>query len=240
MKIPFFKKNKDKDQTKKKVFFVFTTIGDLGGLLVSLIYVSFVALSMIVGFGEDWLNWVMLSVTILYIGFFLFKIFYLNKHAQNPGRVKRVVKVSKKYFKLVMRIINATFVTLTLISTQQGEENIFAMVGVLVVGLTFIITVFWDICGYFIRRKIHQFAHSWSQLTHEEKAERIEQLVTGLIKSVNEAAIIDDYFDVALNIQRMIGAKLNDRVKLADARRIEHPTEVHEEVIVEAEGEIKK
>jgi hypothetical protein len=60
------------------------------------------------------------------------------------------------------------------------------------------------------------------ELSHEEKAERIEQLVSSLIKSVNNAAIIDDYFDVVLNIQRLISTKLNDRVRLADARRLEY------------------
>jgi hypothetical protein len=234
----FKKKNADgslsKDKAKKKFALVFTTIGDVGGLIVSFIYISFVALSMIVGFGENWLNWVMLSVTVLYVGFFIFKIAYLNRAMQHVGRMAKIVKISKKYFKLAMRIINATFVVLSLVSTQQGNDNVFALTGVVVVGLTFIITILWDIVSYFIRRKIHNFARSWAELIHDEKAERIEQLVTGLITSVNNAAIIDDYFDVALNIQRMIGKKLNDRVRLAEARRIEHtPTQdddTHEEV----------
>jgi len=221
----FFRKKQNgelpNNKAKKKFALVFTTIGDVGGLIVSLIYVAFVALSMIVDFGEPWLNWVMLSVTVLYIGFFIFKIAYLNRTMQHVGRMKKIVKVSKKYFKLAMRVINATFVVLSLVATQVGNDNVFALWGVIIVALTFIITILWDIIVYFIKRKIHNFAKSWSSLSHDEKAERIEQLLTGLITSVNNAAIIDDYFDVALNIQRMIGAKLNDRVRLAEARRIE-------------------
>jgi len=95
------------------------------------------------------------------------------------------------------------------------------MIGVMVVAFTFIFTVLWDIGSFFVRKKVHDFAESWAQLSHEEKAERIELLMAGLIKSVNNAAIIDDYFDVALNIKRMIDSKLNDRVRLVDARRAE-------------------
>jgi len=222
----FFKRNRSagesKQKAKKKVFLVFTTIGDVGGLIVSFIYVSFVALSIYLNFGDPIINWIMLGITVAYIGFYLFKMVYLNKNTQNSGRVKRIVKISKKYTKLAIRIINAVFVTLTLVNTHIYDgENAFAMIGVMVVALTFIITVLWDIGNLVIRRKMQQFTQSWTKLGHEEKAERIELLLTGFIKSINDAAIIDDYFDVALNIQRMIGAKLNDRVRLADARRAE-------------------
>ena len=220
----FFQKNKpvgEKAKAKKKVFLVFTTVGDAIGLIVSFIYVSFVVLSMILRFGDNVLNAIMLGITIPYMGFFVIKILFLNKRMQNPGKVKRIVNRTKKYVKLGIRIINAAFVTLTLINAHNGEDNIFAMIGVMVVAFTFIFTVLWDIGSFFVRKKVHDFAESWAQLSHEEKAERIELLMAGLIKSVNNAAIIDDYFDVALNIKRMIDSKLNDRVRLVDARRAE-------------------
>jgi len=220
-----------KNKAKKKFAFVFTTIGDVGGLFVSLIYVAFVAMSIWMEFGNPVINWIMLGITIIYIGFFFFKIFYLNKYTEDAGRVKRIVKISKKYSKLAIRIINATFVTLTLINAR-GEEDILALIGVMTVAFTFIFTITWDVVNFFVRKKIHDFAESWKQLSHDEKAERIEHLVSNLIKSVNNAAIIDDYFDVVLNIQRMISAKLNDRVRLADARRTEQDVG-NDEVIIE-------
>jgi len=234
----FFNRNKpvgEKGKTKKKAFLVFTTVGDAINLLVSFIYVAFVVLSMAIppGFGDKFLNAIMLGITIPYMGFFVVKIIFLNTRMQNPGKVKRVVKISKKYVKLAIRIINAAFITLTMINAHNSNnDNTFAMIGVMVVAFTFIFTVLWDIGSFFIRKKVHDFAQSWAQLSHEEKAERVEHIVTDLIRNINNAAIIDDYFDVALNIKRLIDGKLNDRVRLAEARRADSQGEV---VLIEGE-----
>jgi len=235
---------KQKSKAKKKFFMFFATIADVGSLVVALIYVSFVVLSMIVKFGEPWLNWTMFGITVAYIVFFLFKISYLNKTMQSAGRMKRIVKLSNKYTKLAMRIINAVFVTLSLIATQHGQDNTFAMLGVMVVGLTFVITIMWDIGNFIVRRKIQDFTASWRSLSTEEKAERIELLLSGFIRSINNAAILDDYFDVGLNIKRMVATKMGDRVRISDARRATPKNEIEytgdESSDEEVKGEAKE
>lgn len=215
------RRNKTPQFSKQKAFMLFTTIADVGALFVALIYTAYVVLLMVVLDKFTWLNWAMLGITVAYIAFFIFKIFYLNKTMQYTGRIKRTVKLANKYTKLGMRIINATFVILSLVETQLNDSHTLALVGVLIVGVTFIVTILWDIANFVLRRKLQEFTVAWNQLSQEEKSERVELLLSGFIRSINNAAILDDYFDVGMNLKRMVGTKLGDRVRLADARRAE-------------------
>jgi len=219
------RKNKVAPFTKQKAFMFFATVADVGSLFMAMIYIAYVGLMMIMGLGVEWLNWVMFFITIAYIGFFFFKIFYLNKTMMQTGRMKRIVKMSNKYTKLGMRLINAAFVILSLIGVQLGESHTFALIGLLIVGITFVVSILWDIGNFIVRRKVQDFLVAWNQLSQEEKSERIELLVSGFLRSINNAAIFDDYFDVGLNIKRMVGTKLGDRIRISDARRIESPQE---------------
>ena len=220
-----FKKDKGSVAAKRKAFMFFTTVADIGSLFVAFIYITYVILLMVLGLGVVWLNWVMLSITLLYIGFFFYKIFYLNKVMEHTGKMKRIVKRANKYTKLGMRIINAMFVALSLVGVQLGESHVVALIGILVVGVTFIVSILWDLGNFFVRKKIQEYTIAWNQLSQEEKAERVELIMSGFIRSINNAAILDDYFDVGLNLKRMVGTKLGDRARLADARRIEAPVE---------------
>lgn len=222
------RRSKTPQFSKQKAFMFFTTVADVGALFVALIYVAYVALLMVVLDKFTWLNWAMLGITVAYIGFFIFKIFYLNKTMQQTGRIKRTVKLANKYTKLGMRFINATFVILSLIGTQLNDSHTLALVGVLIVGVTFIITILWDIGNFVLRRKLQDFTVAWNELSQEEKSERVELLLSGFIRSINNAAILDDYFDVGMNLKRMVGTKLGDRVRLADARRAAEPLEAGE------------
>ena len=213
------RKNKTPEISKHKAFMFFTTIADVGALLVSFIYIAYVTIMMYMRGKPIWLDWVMLSITILYVGFFFFKIFYLNKTMMNTGRIKKIVKRANKYTKFGMRIINAVFVVLSLIGSQRSDAHAFALVGVLILGVTFVVSILWDIGNFILRRKVQEFMVAWNQLSQEEKAERVELVVSGFIRSINNAAVFDDYFDVGLNIKRMVGTKIGDRIRLADARR---------------------
>lgn len=219
-------KKKSQPISKQKAFMFFTTIADVGALFVALIYVSYVGIMMYMRPKAVWLDWVMLSITLLYIIFFVFKILVLNKTMTHVGRIKRIVKFANKYTKLGMRIINAAFVILSLIGSQRNDAHAFALVGVLVVGVTFIVSILWDIGNFVLRRKIQEFTIAWDTLSQEEKSERIELLLTGFIRSINNAAILDDYFDIGMNVKKMVGTKLGDRIRLADARRIEAPQDL--------------
>lgn len=219
------RKNKAPTISKQKTFMFFTTVADIGALFIALIYISYVGIMMYMRPTPIWIDWVMLTITILYISFFLFKLFYLNKTMKNVGRIKKIVKLSNKYTKLGMRTVNAAFVILSLIGAQRSDAHAFALVGVLVLGVTFIITILWDIGNFILRRKIQEFTVAWNELSQEEKQERIELLLSGFIRSINNAAVMDNYFDVGLNLKTMVASKLNDRVRLADARRLDATTQ---------------
>lgn len=219
------RKNKAPTISKQKTFMFFTTVADIGALFIALIYISYVGIMMYMRPTPIWIDWVMLTITILYISFFLFKLFYLNKTMKNAGRIKKIVKLSNKYTKLGMRTVNAAFVILSLIGAQRSDAHAFALVGVLVLGVTFIITILWDIGNFILRRKIQEFTVAWNELSQEEKQERIELLLSGFIRSINNAAVMDNYFDVGLNLKTMVASKLNDRVRLADARRLDATTQ---------------
>jgi len=213
------RKNKAPEFSKQKAFMFFTTIADVGALLVALIYISYVGLMMYFELGTTWINWAMLGITIAYICFFVFKLAYLNRTMTNTGRIKRTVKYANKYTKFGMKLINATFVLLSFVGVHAGEDNTMALVGVMIVAITFIVSILWDIGNYIVRRKVGEMMVAWNELSHEEKSERVELLISGFLRSINNAAIMDDYFDVGLNIKRMVGAKMGDRIRLADARR---------------------
>jgi len=223
-------KRKEPNLSKQQAFMFFTTVADVGALCVALIYISYVVLLMAVLGFTTWLNWTMLGITIAYILFFLYKIFFLNRTMKHTGRIKRTVKIANKYTKLGMRLINATFVILSLIGTQLNDSHTLALVGVLIVGMTFLTSILWDIGNFIVRRKIQEFTVSWNKLSHEEKTERIELLVSGFLRSINNAAVVDDYFDIGLSVKRMVGEKMGekmgDRIRLADARRATHVDEV--------------
>jgi len=216
-----FRKNKMPTISKQKAFMFFTTIADVGSLIIALVYISFVGLMVYLRLGTVWLNWAMFGITVAYIGFFIFKIFYLNKKMTRTGRIKRVVKLANKYTKLGMRGINAAFVVLSLLSVQFGVNQGVALIGVLVVAVTFVVTVLWDIGNFVLRRKIQEYTIAWNSLSKEEKAERIELLMAGFIRSLDNVAGIEEYFDVGINVKKMMDNRMGERIRLADARRVD-------------------
>lgn len=200
---------------------LFTTIADVGALVVALVYICFVALMIYLKLGTPWLNQAMFGITVAYIAFFLFKIFYLNKKVTRTGRIKRIVKFANKYTKLGMRMINAAFVILSLISVQFGVNQGVALIGVLIVGVTFVVTVLWDIGNFIMRRKIQEYAYAWNSLSRDEKAERIELVMEGFMRSLDNIAAIDEYVDVGVSVKKMVDNRLGERMRLADARRVD-------------------
>ena len=213
---------------------LFTTIADVGALVVALVYISYVGLMVYLNLGTRWLNLAMFGVTVAYIAFFLFKLFYLNKKMTRTGKIKRVVKMANKYTKLGMRLINAAFVILSLISVQFGVNQGVALIGVLIVGVTFVVTVLWDIGNFVLRRKIIDYTVAWNSLSREEKAERIELLMAGFMRSLDNISGIDEYVDVGVSVKKMMDSRIGDRIRLADARRVDPYDESHCEEPLEA------
>jgi hypothetical protein len=213
-----------KKTTKQKAFMFFTTVGDIASLFMAVIYIAYVALMLTIdgGLGVTWLNWTMFGITVAYIAFFFFKIFYLNRVVSQTGKVRKIVNRANKYTKLGMRLINAAFVITSMIALEQlDESHIVPLIGVFIVGITFVVSILVDIGAWYLRKKIHELTVSWHELSQEEKSERVELFLSGFIRSINNNAIVDDYFDVGMNIKRMVGAKMSERIRLADARRVD-------------------
>jgi len=146
--------------SKQQAFFIFATVADIGSLFMTIFYIAYVSLMMALDVGELWLNLTMVVITVLYSWFVLFKIIYLNRVLQKAGRVKRVVKMSQKYTRFFLRIINAAFVVLALIGTQFWESvnfsHIIAIVGIVVMSISLFLSIIWDIFTFMIRHSIKQ------------------------------------------------------------------------------------
>jgi len=140
---------------KQKAFLALATLTDIGSLIMSFFYIAYVVLMIILKVGPGWLNGVMVAITVLYSWFVLFKIVYLNRVMQRAGRVKRIVKMSSKYTKFVLRVINAAFVILTLIGTRFWDSveigHIIAIIGIVVMSLSLALSIFLDVVGFVIR-----------------------------------------------------------------------------------------
>jgi len=144
--------------SKEKAFFVFATLADIGSLFMALFYISYVVLMMLLKVGPLWLNLTMVGITVLYSWFVLFKLVYLNKIMQRAGRVKRIVKMSQKYTRFVLRIINAAFVILSIIGAGEaiGVGSVIAIVGIVFMCISLFVSIVWDIMTFVIRHSIKQ------------------------------------------------------------------------------------
>jgi len=137
-----------------------TTLADVGGLIMALFYIAYVGLMILLKVGPLWLNLTMVGITVLYSWFVFFKIIYLNRVMQRAGRVKRIVKMSSKYTKFVLRIINAAFVILTLVGTQFWESvnfgHVIAIIGIVIMCISLFLSIVWDIWNFVIRFGVKQ------------------------------------------------------------------------------------
>ncbi|MCL2177787.1 MAG: hypothetical protein FWB72_07615, partial [Firmicutes bacterium] len=131
---------------------LFATVADVSSVLMALVYISYVTMLLIFEVGQVWLNWAMLGVAFAYIIFFGIKIFVLNRN--NPSlRMRRITNRIYKYTKYGMRIINAAFIIFSIIVVGE-DQSLIALVGVVILIVTFIIAVFWDILTMVVRRRL--------------------------------------------------------------------------------------
>ena len=57
---------------------IFDTVADVGSIVMASIYFIYVGLLLMFGLGVLWLNYVMLGITLLYLIFFIIKMFTFN------------------------------------------------------------------------------------------------------------------------------------------------------------------
>jgi len=142
--------------SKQKAVFVITTLADVGSIFMSLFYIAFVGLMMLLDVGLFWVNCVMVGITALYIGFVFFKLVYLNRVMQRTARMKRIVKISQKYTKFALRIIGAAFVVLSIIGNTIGVRSAIAIFGIVFMCISLAVSIFVDIVSLAIRWNVKQ------------------------------------------------------------------------------------
>ena len=175
------------DKKIKKKGRVFDTIADVGSLLLALVYILYVALLLIFDMGQAWLNHCMMGITILYVAFFVAKMMALNRIFACPN-TKRVTRLTLKYSKWAMKLINATFVVLSVLTAHSEDNQMIMMVGVFVVLITFTISIIWDIAWFIIRRKFRDMWVGWDKLTREEKNKRIDDMINSFVNNIDALA----------------------------------------------------
>ena len=169
---------------------VFDSIADVGSLFMAILYILYVALLLIFHLGTLWLNYFMLAITILYIAFFIVKLVSLNKILEK-NNVGRNVRFILKYSKWSMKIVNASFVIIAIATTSSQSNNIIMMLGIFLVGFSFLISVMWDIGWFVARRKLGELKDGWDNLSLEEKHKRIEMFLGSLMKSLDSITGVD-------------------------------------------------
>jgi hypothetical protein len=189
---------------------IFDTIADICSLFMALLYISYVALLLIFDIGTKWLNYTMLAITVAYIVFFTIKIFTLNRILSNK-KINRGTRMALKYSKWSMKLINAVFVILSIATSQYAGNNIIAVVGIFIVGFSFLISILWDIAWFVIRTKLRELKTGWDDLSAKEKNKRIELVINTLVKSIDEFAGLDITKSVAKSAERIaVRAQEND------------------------------
>jgi len=137
----------------KRIKRILASIADIAALFMALTYAGFVTVLHLLNLGTMWLNIGMLVITLLYCGFLLCKLFYLNKFEV----IKTVKKITKRIYKIVkwgMKGINILFIVLGLFAVAFGPSHILPIIGVVFFIITFWISVIWDIIIYLVSRKV--------------------------------------------------------------------------------------
>jgi hypothetical protein len=199
---------------KKKAKRIFVTITDMAALVMAVIYITFVCLMTFLDIGPFWLNIGLLVVTVLYVIFFLIKIFYLNKTDVSP-RFKRTAKFLKRYTKKIMRLINAVFVILGFVSVNVGMGHLVPMIGLVFFGMTFVVSIMWDVALFFIKRKINAIMADWNAMDSHEKKDKIDYLIEKFLETLDGLSIAG-YEDIIVQGSRateIIGEKVTKAKK---------------------------
>jgi len=195
---------------RKKVKRIFVTVTDLASLVMSVIYVVYVTLMLTLPLGgSTWLNYGMLAVTIIYIIFFIIKIFYLNK--LNPSqKIKKATKMTVRYTKYGMRLINAIFVVMSLITIRIGVEHLIPVVGVIIFVMTFVISVIWDVGLFFAKRRIRSMLTEWNSLDNKNKKDKIDFFIRRFLETLDNMSLsgYEEYVEYGAEATRIISEKI--------------------------------
>ena len=196
---------------KKRATRIFTTITDVAALGMALIYIVFVGLLIAFDLGPLWLNLALLGITVLYLLFFVIKIVYINRVAPY-SKISKKIKRAKKYIKYGMRLVNATFVMISIASLQTsvGAPHIIQIVGVITLVMTFVLALAWDLTVFFVRRKIFEAIAVWQSLPEDKRRNKIDMMIERFLDSLDGIDMdkFGDFFDAGFRAKTIVREKV--------------------------------
>ena len=180
-----------KMEKTKTPFRIFATLSDVGVLVMSLFYATYIAILFIMDIGVFWLNITLAGLTVAYFIFFVFKILYLNSRTKRFGRL---VRLSYKYSKYLARLVNAAIIVISFVNLGLGEGyDIVNVVSIAILVIMLIISVAWDISLIFIRRKIKELYKEWENLPFEQKRDKLEYLARTILNGIDKSGELGNF-----------------------------------------------
>ena len=189
---------------------IFGTITDVAGILMTLFYIFYVTLLLVFNVGTEWLNYSMLGITVAYVLFFIIKLAALNRIFARK-KWQRIARLTVKYSKWGMKIINATFVALTIATHGLSDNTVIPMIGIMVVGFTFLISIMWDVVWYIISRRLRDVRSGWDGLSETQKKKRIENLIASFVNSMDNFVGLDITESVSRSAGRIVEERRSER-----------------------------
>ncbi|MCL2587534.1 MAG: hypothetical protein FWE31_04865 [Firmicutes bacterium] len=170
---------------------IFSTIGDVGTLLMSLIYIAYITMLLVMSIGVFWLNIAILVLTGLYFIFFVLKVLYLNSRL---GKIGRPVKLVMRYSKYFVRLINATIVIISLVNLSANDgSDLIKIVSIVILLVMLAISITIDVSMIFVRRKFREIKAEWENLPAEEKHNKIEYLTRRVLTSIDSSGELEKF-----------------------------------------------
>lgn len=218
---------------KKRVRRTFATVTDLGGIFVSLVYVMYVAMLLFMKIGYPVINYIMIAISVLYIIFYLVKIFYINKINFKVKKLKRTAKFVYKYSKYGVKLIHSLIVILSLINIRANVSDsgkMAAIIGLIVIVVLLVLSIVFDIVVYFVKKKLRILAAQWHNLDAESRKDKIDFLVESLIQSLDNMSALDDYVEVGRKAKKLVTKRFSYDGKLLEETEESFPEEKPETV----------
>jgi len=200
------------NKEKKTFSKTFATIGDVGGMFISFVYILYVVMALYLDVGYRVVNYIMLGITIAYVLFYLFKIFVINK--RNPKtRAKKITKFIYKYSKHAIKLIHASIVVLSIVNmrTDSASRSMVAIIGLIVIIVLFVVAIAWDICMHFIKRKIRELRTEWAQLDAEARKDKIDFFIDRIISGLDNVVDFEEYVEIGKKVGKHVGRRIDEK-----------------------------
>jgi len=220
---------------KQKISRAFATATDIGGIFVSLAYVLYVSMLLFMRIGFAALNYIMLGTSLLYIAFYVFKIFYVNKLNLNRKKLKKTTRFIFRYSRHGIKLIHSLIVILSLVNIRaDGSENtrLAAIIGFILVVVLLVLSIVWDVVVFFIKRKLKRMMEHWNSLDANARQDKIDYIIGHFIQSLDNMESLDDYVEIGLKTKKLVKKRFTQHVLNGSG---EHQEEYEEEIEDETE-----